>query len=119
MNATTNRHVVAWGKHNCAILLLSSSGVLDAEGELSLELALDAASESNCIKQVTWLPEVSAGTLVVSTLTFIKIFDVCGATPLTPTHSYVLSYEASHIQNVAFVPANTEGVTGVAGVAGV
>ena len=30
---------------------------LDAEGELGLELALDAASESNCIKQVTWLPE--------------------------------------------------------------
>ena len=57
MNTATGRHVVAWGKHNCAILLMSSSGVLDAEGELGLELALDAASESNCIKQVTWLPE--------------------------------------------------------------
>ena len=46
---------------------------------------------------------------MVSTLTFVKIFDLCGLTPLTPTHSYVLSYEASHIQNVAFVPARVEG----------
>ena len=106
MNIQRPRHVVVWGKHNCAVLLMDQTGVLEA-GELALDLALDASSDSNCVKEVEWLTHAGAGVLVVSTLTFVKVFDLCGPTPLTPTHSFVLSYELSHIQNVAFVPATS------------